>query len=217
MKRTLLVLALAVLSSAGCRAMDPKCGQPTCGDACVDAMWFLWPTVSSWRSDDERTAARRLLLKAADGSCGRGGNMEANCPGGKAVCFDRYCGSECAARLSERPVRLLALRLAELGLQRLSASARLLDDRGCILPERTAVRPAAMQQCQHCGRTYSYCCSGPGAGLPLLPVLRLRSVGRSELQLQPGSAGGSDGVSVLHAAWSAGFLCSDNPPSIGPY
>lgn len=46
----------------------------------------------------------------------------------------------------------------------------------------------------------------PGAGLPMLPVLRLRSLGRPELQLQSGSAGGPDRLPVLHVAWSARFL-----------
>ena len=48
---------------------------------------------------------------------------------------------------------------------------------------------------------------GPRAGLLVLPVLRLRPVGRPELQLQPGPAGCSDGLSVLHTAWSARFSC----------
>src|SRR5207244_10069740 len=36
MKRTLLVLALALLCSAGCRTMGPRCGQP-CGRPCGGA------------------------------------------------------------------------------------------------------------------------------------------------------------------------------------
>ena len=98
MKRTLVVLALAVLSAAGCRAIGPNggcgCGDPCC-DGCSDAAMPVANRAAShaavspaaaasadaaaaWKTVARRQAAARRLL------CWR-----------QLRLFDRYCGHNC--------------------------------------------------------------------------------------------------------------------------
>lgn len=80
MKRTLVVLALAVLSCAGCRAMGPMSGSG-CGATCAEPCGA--PCGPAGCGDCCTTAY------------GRGGNLEESCPGGEGCLFHRYCGQNC--------------------------------------------------------------------------------------------------------------------------
>ena len=84
MKRTMLVLALAVLTSAGCRAIGPQGpnGDCGCGDACYDECSQCGPG------------------PGCGDTCGngRGGSLSQTgvCQGGgNCAFFGRYCGQDC--------------------------------------------------------------------------------------------------------------------------
>ena len=220
MNRTIFVLALAASSCAGCRAMGPYGGGGMgCGDACCE------PCGPGPGCGDP----------CGPQCNGRGGSLDQCCAGGGDCAASAATAVRNAVatwrlrqllewRLLQRTVRrsgpwdglwmlrfkllrrwlsgcavrLLGLRLVRLGSQRLSPSERLRHRPGMPLrhgmpaartgTERLLLRPRL-----------------------LLRVLlrsaraRLLQLGRSALQLQPGSAGRSDGVSVLHAAWPARF------------
>ncbi len=86
MKSALLVLALAV-STVGCQAMGPKCGQPI-GDGCGQSCHM--------QIQDHAPRPGGCCEGVAGCSCGRGGNLDMNCPGGNGCLFDRNHGSQCA-------------------------------------------------------------------------------------------------------------------------
>src|SRR5262249_51024600 len=89
MKRTLLVLALALFGFAGCRAVQTGCGQacgsPCCGSCCD----------SCHMSTMKHAPRPECCSDCCAEGCGRGGNMETDCPGGNCCVFDRYHGSDC--------------------------------------------------------------------------------------------------------------------------
>src|SRR6185295_4149077 len=88
MNRTSLVLALALLFSAGCRTMGPKYGQScgnTCGQRCCEPC-----NVSTAKYAPRPDGC----CEYSDQPCSRGGNLEANCPGGDGYAFDRYHGQD---------------------------------------------------------------------------------------------------------------------------
>src|SRR5436309_15053621 len=97
MKRTILVLALAVLGFTGCQAMGPKCGQscaPGCGQGCD----------SSHMSIMKHAPRPSGLASSMMG--GRGGDLETSCPGGaggNCCAFNRYRGSECSPGYPQAP------------------------------------------------------------------------------------------------------------------
>jgi hypothetical protein len=99
MNRTFLVLALAVLSCAGCRTMHRRggapcgspccepCGQPCCEQPCGQ------PCCEPCHKITSRHAPRPMgCCEGCSEGCGRGGCIEGNCPGGNGCVFDRYCG-----------------------------------------------------------------------------------------------------------------------------
>ena len=94
MKRTMLVLALAVLSCAGCRAVAPYgnagCCEPVgaqCGDACGDQCGDSCGGQCDGGCGDQC------------GCGGRGGTLANGpvCQGGRnCAVFGRYCGQDCS-------------------------------------------------------------------------------------------------------------------------
>ncbi|HEX5472697.1 MAG TPA: hypothetical protein VFW73_12475, partial [Lacipirellulaceae bacterium] len=93
MKRTLLVLALAIFGCAGCRAIQSNCGQPCaegCGGPCDQSCCEPGHVATM------KYAPRAIECREGSGTgYGRGGNIEADCPGGNCCVFDRYRGSDC--------------------------------------------------------------------------------------------------------------------------
>ena len=90
MKRTLAVLVLAVLSTAGCRAVHVPESNCACGDSCGEACDEPCHVVRS----------QHAPRPVGEGHyAGRGGSMVDGC-GGCGVCSDcclfrRYCGQDC--------------------------------------------------------------------------------------------------------------------------
>jgi hypothetical protein len=81
MNRALLVLALAVFSSAGCRAVGNR-GGCGCGDSCAVG----GPSGQAGCGD--------ACAGCADGSCASGcGGGACGCPAGGCNCFGRFCNN----------------------------------------------------------------------------------------------------------------------------
>ena len=135
-------------------------------------------------------------------SCGRGGNMRGELPGRQLLRVRPVHGSECGPQYPTGPYDCSPCNSCDWGCN------------GHRHPMGYKTGHECYCQNDGCNGQPNCCLSSiaaaaiaaaAGRRLQLLPVLRLRAVGRSELQLQSGAAGCSDGVSVLHAAWSAGF------------
>ena len=199
MKRTLVVLALAVLSTAGCRAITVNDRSDDC--ACGDRIAAI---PAAMHAASRATCARAATCAAAGGRRQRTRGAAATCRaadcGGCGVCcgcclFDRYCGTTAdpatgPARTTARPA------IAQLGLQRLSPSARLRERTRMLLREAS----------KHNRSMPGYAATAIAVRLrPAGAELLLLQFGRPELQFQSRSAGGSDGLSVLHGARPARF------------
>ena len=83
MKRTLVVLALAAFSAAGCRAVAPH-GQSDCGEPCHVATSQMAPRPG--QSFDNYGHGHSGNFAETVASCDA-------CQGGNGECFGRYCNS----------------------------------------------------------------------------------------------------------------------------
>jgi hypothetical protein len=87
MKRTLVVLALALVSSAGCRAIRPM-DNHGCGDACPDAC--------ASACDMPCHVATSQMAPRPDECCGEcGGGCGGGCMCSNCCLFRRNCGQDC--------------------------------------------------------------------------------------------------------------------------
>jgi hypothetical protein len=206
MKSTLLVLALAVLSSAGCQAIRPKsdCGQPVCGEPCIDGC-------GSCNQSCHNSVMRNAPRPPMGGPGGRSGNMEQSCPGGNSCMFDRYrggngcgypCGQyDCSPCGSPR-----------WGCNGYEHPHGYVDNRACICDNGACGQ--CQQHCPHCG--HDYCCTGPAPGCQCCPLCGCGPSGDHVYDFNPGPPVAQTAYPYYTLRGPRDFLMG-NPPSIGPY
>lgn len=209
MKRALFVLALAVLSSAGCRAINPQCGQPVCGDACVDSCGSGGqPCHMAIHQNAPRPGGS---CEGYAGNCGRGGSMEGNCPGGNCCMFDRHCGSNCGCGYPVGQYDCSPCNSPNWGCNGHRHPQGYMDGRGCFCQNGQG---APNVQCQKCGR--GYCCGGPGMGCQCCPFCGCGPSGDHIYNFNPGPPVAQTAYPYYTLRGPRDFLL-DNPPTIGPY
>ena len=221
MKRTLVVLALAVISAAGCRAMSPY------------QRLRLWRTCCGW----VRRAARPVATRAADRrrlcvgrGCGRSpaavmgpgcgctmwsrwrhAQRNAVATAATGCCFDRYCGSNCGPGYHPGPYDCSPCDSPNWG-------ATAIDIRTAMWTATNALRdgacrrmPGPVPHCACCG--HGYCCERAA-------VRRRRAAAApratSNYNFNPGPPVAQTAYPYYTLRGPRDFLL-DNPPSIGPY
>lgn len=212
MKRTLLVLALAVFSSTGCRAISSNrgqacgepCGQPCaqpCGQACDQPCGQ--PCCESCHMMTARHAPRPDgCCEGSCDSCGRGGDLEANCPGGNGCLFDHYCGSDCGPGYHPGPYDCSPCDSPDWGCTGYRHPQGYVDGRGCIC----ANGQCCPQQCCPPGPGYCGGCPAPGCC----------ASGDQNYNFNPGPPVAQTAYPYYTLRGPRDFLLN-NPPSIGPY
>jgi hypothetical protein len=210
MKRTLIVLALAAVSLAGCRTMDPYqdcgCGAP-CGGECGGCCETCHP---SWAGE-----AQAMGPECCD-TCGRDGNLCECCgDGGNGCCFDRYCGSECGPGYHPGPYDCSPCGSPHWGCTGYRHPHGYKDGRGCLcggsMPGHC---PAPGPHCPCCGHGYCCTCCGPPA--PGCPCCCCGASGDQNYNFMPGPPVAQTAYPYYTLRGPRDFLL-DNPPSIGPY
>jgi hypothetical protein len=214
MKSTLVVLALAVLSSAGCRAMDMHrgkgCAEPCgaeCGGACGDEC------CESCHMKTAKYAPRPMGPQNCN-SDGRGGNLEASCPGGDGCCFDRYCGSECGPGYHPGPYDCSPCNSCNWGANGYQHPHGYKDNRGCLCQCQGQIPGHCATPGPHCRMCGGYCGCGPPA--PGCPMCCCGASGDQNYNFQPGPPVAQTAYPYYTLRGPRDFLLN-NPPSIGPY
>jgi hypothetical protein len=217
MKSTLVVLALAVLSSAGCRALDMQrgsgCGDscgPACGDACGDEC------CESCHMKTARYAPRPMGSDSYHGG-GRGGNLEHSYPGGQGCCFDRYCGSQCGPGYHPGPYDCSPCNSPNWGCTGYRHPHGYVDGRGCLCECQGQIPGHCKTpgpHCKLCG--HGYCCSCCGPPAPGCPACCCGASGDQNYNFSPGPPVAQTAYPYYTLRGPRDFLL-DNPPSIGPY
>jgi len=198
MKRTLVVLALAVLSTAGCRAVGPygagcgdACGGYGCGDACGDS------------------CGPAGCYDGCNGECGRGGalSQSACCQGGGECLFGRYCGHECGPGYGRGPYDCAPCGSPDWGCTGHRHPQGFLTGREhhCATP-RTQPLHAAV-----CGN--GYCCAICGQPAP---GCCCANSGDQNYNFNPGPPVAQVAYPYYTVRGPRDFLL-DNPPPLGPY
>jgi hypothetical protein len=207
MKRTLVVLALAIVSSAGCRALESHrnsgCGQP-CGDECCEPC----------HTTRMKYAPQPIGPECGD-ACHRGGNLEEVCPGGQGGCFDRYCGSECGPGYHPGPYDCSACCSPNWGNNGYRHPNGYMSRRGCLCQGQIPGHcPQPGPHCPCCG--HGYCCSCCGPPAPGCPCCCGGASGDQNYNFQPGPPVAQTAYPYYTLRGPRDFLLN-NPPSIGPY
>jgi len=208
MKSALLVLALAVLSSAGCRAIDPKCGQPCCdsGGGCSQ------PCHMAIRQNAPRPGG--CCEGCAPGTCGRGGNFDNSCPGGNGCVFDRYQGSQCGPGYPNAQYDCSPCCSPGWGVDGYRHPNGYVDNNRCNVCANDQCGGQPNQQCSHCGR--AYCGTGPAPGCSCCPFCGCGPSGDQNYNFNPGPPVAQTAYPYYTLRGPRDFLLS-NPPSIGGY
>jgi hypothetical protein len=222
------VLALAVVSLAGCRAMDPYqgygCGEPCggccdscggCGEPCDGCCESCGGCGESCHSSCAGEACGPGGAECG-GTCGRGGNLcDSCCGGGRGCCFDRYCGSECGPGYHPGPYDCSACDSPNWGVNGYRHPHGYVDGRGCLCGGRMPGHcKAPGPHCPCCGHGYCCACCGPPA--PGCPVCCCGASGDHHYNFQPGPPVAQTAYPYYTLRGPRDFLL-DNPPSIGPY
>jgi hypothetical protein len=216
MKRTLIVLALALISSAGCRALEFKrnggCGQPACGQACGEGCGEACCEPS--HVTRMKHAPQPIGPEYGDG-CGRGGNLEEACPGGQGCCFDRYSGSQNGAGYHPGPYDCSPCTSPYWGNCGYRHPRGYVSDQGCMCQGQV---PGHCKQpgphCPACG--HGYCCSCCGPPAPGCSCCGCGPSGDQNYNFQPGPPTAQTAYPYYTLRGPRDFLLG-NPPSIGPY
>ena len=214
MNRTLVVLALAVLSTAGCRAIgpyrNPGCGDtchPECGEACGD------PCCEPCHVSRARYAPRPI-----EGSFSHG-NLEKDCPGGNGQLFDRYCGHNCGPGYHPGPYDCSACDSPHWGNTGYRHPHGYVTGHQCMCQSGNVGSCPQCQQpgplCPCCGHGYCCACCGPPApGAVCCPCCG--ASGDHNYNVSPGPPTAQTAYPYYTLRGPRDFLLN-NPPSIGPY
>ena len=244
MKRTLVVLALAVFSLTGCRAMEMQrnreCGDAcgtACGDECGDACGDSCGDACDVSCGDGccdgcgdacggeccdschmRTArfAPRPMGPGRANAGGRGGNLEHACPGGQGCCFDKYCGSQCGPGYHPGPYDCSPCN-ADWGCNGYVHPHGYVDGQRCLCNcqgQMPGHCKTPGPHCPCCG--HGYCCSCCGPPAPGCPMCCCGASGDQNYNFNPGPPVGQTAYPYYTLRGPRDFLL-DNPPSIGPY
>jgi len=209
MKSALLVLALAVCSSAGCRAINSKCGQPCCdsGGGCSQ------PCHMAIQANAPRPGG---CCEGCADPCGRGGNMEGSCPGGNCGVFDRYRGQQCGPGYPDGQYDCSPCCSPDWGCNGYRHPNGYVDNSGCVCANgQCGGQQQCQQQCERCGR--SYCCgTGPSPGCSCCPFCGCGPSGDQNYNFNPGPPVAQTAYPYYTLRGPRDFL-TGNPPSIGPY
>ena len=203
MKRTLAVLALAVFSAAGCRAIGPN-PSPGCGDACGEPC-------------GEPCQAPRPSI-AADPTVGRGGTIEECCPSGNCGMFDRYCGHNCGPGYHPGPYDCSPCDSPHWGCTGHRHPHGYVDGSRCMCQGQIPGHcPHPGPHCPCCGHGYCCTCCGPPApGCACCPVCGCGPSGDHNYTFNPGPPTGQTAYPYYTLRGPRDYLL-DSPPSIGPY
>ena len=213
MKRTLVVLALAVLSTAGCRAVDPygagcgdACGEGYgCGDACGE------PCGQPYQVARSQHAPRPMECSdGCGGQCGRGGALDqtACCQGGDGCLFDRYCGHDCGPGYGRGPYDCSPCGSPHWGCtgHRHPQGYVTASECQCATPRTQPLHAAA------CGN--GYCCAI--CGQPAPSCCCCANSGDQNYNFSPGPPAAQVAYPYYTVRGPRDFLL-DSPPPLGPY
>jgi hypothetical protein len=227
MKRTIVVLALAVLSSAGCRAIETNrgqgCAEPCgaeCGDSCSDSCGDACGCGDEGCESCHMKTARFAPRPMGPGRCntgGRGGNLEQACPGGQDCCFDRYCGSECGPGYHPGPYDCSPCNSPHWGCSGYRHPHGYRENRGCLCNCQGQIPGHCKTPGPHCPCCgHGYCCTCCGPPAPGCSVCCGGASGDQNYNFQPGPPVAQTAYPYYTLRGPRDFLL-DNPPSIGPY
>jgi hypothetical protein len=209
MKRALLVLALAVLSSVGCRAIGPSCGQTCCDGSSSCGQ----PCHLAIRDNAPRPGG---CCEGCGNSCGcgtgRGGDLETGCDGGDCCMFGRNrqaggpgypngqydCSPCCSPNWGCTGYR----------------HPHGYVDNSCTVCQNDQCGGQQCVRCSHCGR--NYCGSGPAPGCSCCPFCGCGPSGDQNYNFNPGPPVAQTAYPYYTLRGPRDFLLN-NPPSIGPY
>jgi hypothetical protein len=208
MKRSHVVLALAVLSAAGCQALSPAshrgCGDP-CGGGCGDACC-------------EPCQAPPAMGPGCGQSVGRSGNLQEECPGGNGCCCDRYCGHNCDPGYYPGPYDCSACGSPDWGCTGHRYPHGYVNGQGCMCQGQMPGHcPQPGPHCPCCGHGYCCSCCGPPApGCAACPCCGCGPSGDHVYNFNPGPPTGQTAYPYYTLRGPRDFLLG-NPPPIGPY
>jgi hypothetical protein len=207
MNRTFLVLALALLCSAGCRTMGPRYGQSSggnpCGQRCCEPCHVATAKYAP-RPDG--------CCEGSAESCSRGGNLEANCPGGEGCAFDRFHGSDCGPGYPAGPYDCSPCNSPNWGCNGHEHPFGSKTGRECYCQNDNCGQQQCV--CPRCGR--GYCCGCPGPGCSCCPYCGCGPSGDHNYNFNPGPPVAQTAYPYYTLRGPRDFLLN-NPPSIGPY
>ncbi|MCC7476486.1 MAG: hypothetical protein IT425_13930 [Pirellulales bacterium] len=216
MKRALLVLALAVLTSAGCRAIGSKsnCAQPcgpTCGDSCGTACGSTCGNnCEPCHLQVARNAPRPIGgCEGCEGACSRGGNLEADCPGGNCGVFDRNCCQASCCGYPNAEYDCSACGSPAWGCNGYRHPQGYVDNRPSLLANGQC---GPNIHCARCGRNYL----GTGPAPSCCPFCGCGPSGDHNYNFNPGPPVAQTAYPYYTLRGPRDFLIG-NPPSIGPY
>jgi hypothetical protein len=207
MKSTFFVLALVVLSTAGCTAMNQSqcggCGNP-CQDQCCEPCHVA----------NARSAPRPVgCCDGCADSYGRGGSFDHSCPGGNGCCFDRYCGSQCGPGCGPGQYDCSPCGSPNWGCNGYRHPMGYKDGRGCVCDNEGCPQHVG-PHCKLCGHGYCCACCGPPA--PGCPACCCGASGDHNYNFNPGPPVAQTAYPYYTLRGPRDFLLN-NPPSIGPY
>jgi hypothetical protein len=197
MKRTLVVLALAVAATAGCRAVGPY-GGSGCGDYCAEPC-------------EPCHVTRHHYAPRPDGAYvgyGRGGTIEDACPPGGECLFARYRGHDCGPGYHPGPYDCSPCHSPHWGLTGYRHPHGYRDGRGCFCDAHGRPLPH---------HAYAHHHQPPGAGYMGAPIGPGHpNSGDHIYNFHPGPPVAQTAYPYYTLRGPRDFLLA-NPPPLGPF